>query len=124
MGVVCVIYVICALRTNLVLVGVLFPLPFAFCFLTAAFWYTAEGNLAKASTMQTAGGAFAFVTTVCGWYLFASLMFEAIDFPFKLPGKESRYLKDSQALTGRSVGDLSQKIKGGSEKSNAKKEDA
>lgn len=87
MGVLCFIYLICSLRTNMVFVGILFPLPFAFGFLTAAYWYKAEGRLALASKMQTAGASFVFVTDMLGWYLFGSLLLAAVDFPLQLPGK-------------------------------------
>ena len=71
----------------MVLVGILFPLPFAFSFLTAAFWYKAEGNMARAKTMQIAGASFVFVTDMLGWYLFAALLLAAVDFPLQLPGE-------------------------------------
>lgn len=103
MGLLCTIYLICSLRTNMVLVGILVPLPFAFGFLTAAFWYNAKGDTAYAGTMQLAGASFIFVTDVLGWYLFFALMLAAIDAPFNLP-----------------VGDLSHRIKGASERAKAK----
>lgn len=87
MGVLCLVYLICSLRTNVVLVGILFPLPPAFSFIAAAFWYTAKGDTEYALKMQITGGAFAFVTTALGWYLFTALMLAAIDSPIQLPGK-------------------------------------
>ena len=71
----------------MVLVGILFPLPFAFSFLTAAFWYKAEGKMALASRMQIAGASFIFVTDMLGWYLFAALLLAAVEFPLQLPGE-------------------------------------
>lgn len=53
MGVLCFVYLICALRTNLVFVVIFFTLVLAFGCLTAAFWYTAlaaQGNTAAAVT--------------------------------------------------------------------------
>lgn len=87
MGVLTLMYLICAMRTNLVLVGILFPLPFVFSFLTAAYWYNAEGRTELAARMQLAGAAFVFVTDMLGWYLFFALLLESIDAPFQLPGK-------------------------------------
>ena len=73
----------------MVLFGILFPLPFAFSFLTAAFWYNAEGRTKLAGQMQLAGASFIFVTDMLGWYLFFALMLAAIDAPFQLPGELS-----------------------------------
>ena len=122
MGVLCVIYLICALRTNMVLVGILLPLPFAFSFLTAAFWYNAEGKASLAGRMQLAGASFIFVTDMLGWYLFFALMLAAIDFPIQLPGELAHHNCSYYLLTSYVVGDLSHRVKGASERSNAKKD--
>jgi succinate-acetate transporter protein len=91
MGVLCLIYLICAIRTNVVLFAILFQLPFAFSFLTAAFWYNAEGKTELAGRMQIAGGSFIFVVDMLGWYLFFALMLAAIDSPIQLPGEISHF---------------------------------
>ena len=104
----------------MVLVGILFPLPFAFSFLTAAFWYNAEGKAALAATMQLAGASFIFVTDILGWYLFFALMLAAIDFPVQLPGELAYFNGTYHLLILHVVGDLSRRIKGASERSNAK----
>jgi hypothetical protein len=104
----------------MVLVGILFPLPFAFSFLTAAFWYNAEGKASLAATMQLAGGSFIFVTDILGWYLFLALMLAAIDSPVQLPGELERFNGPYHLLILHVVGDLSHRIKGASERSNAK----
>ena len=89
MGLICIVFLICAIRTNVILIMVLLPLPFTFCFLAAAFFYGAEANLTKSAKMEQIGGGFAFVTCMFGWYLFFALMFASIDFPIQLPGKLS-----------------------------------
>ena len=104
----------------MVLVGILLPLPFAFSFLTAAFWYNAEGKAALAGRMQLAGASFIFVTDVLGWYLFFALMLAAIDFPIQLPGELAYYNCSYHLLTSFLVGDLSRRVKGASEHSKAK----
>ena len=104
----------------MVLVGILFPLPFAFSFLTAAFWYNAKGKAALAATMQLAGASFIFVTDILGWYLFFALMLAAIDFPVQLPGELAYFNGTCHLLILHIVGDLSRRIKGASERSNAK----
>lgn len=87
MGVLCVIYLVCALRTNLVFVMIFFTLVPAFALLTAGFWFIGKGNAARAGTLIIAGGAFAFVTCVCGWWIFFAILLASLDFPFQLPGK-------------------------------------
>jgi len=111
MGVLCFIYLICSLRTNLVFVVIFFTLVCAFGCLSGAYWQLANayahGNdlatIALAGRLQTAGGAFAFVTSMAGWYIFFAIMLAALDFPFQIP-----------------VGDLSTMIKGASERAKSK----
>ena len=50
-----------------------------------------------------AGGAFGFVTSLAGWWIFFAIMLASLDFPFSLP-----------------VGDLSHIIKGASERQKVK----
>jgi len=102
MGVLCLIYSICALRTNLVLFLILFLLVPTFSCLTAAYWFTAMGNATAAAPCIKAGGALAFVISLLGWYIFAAILLAAVDFPISLP-----------------VFDLSHLIKGASEKKKA-----
>lgn len=111
MGLLCFVYLICALRTNIVFVVIFFTLVLAFSLLTGAYWHNAEAlattppdaaKAAYASRLQVGGGACAFVTALAGWYLFFAIMLAALDFPFQIP-----------------VGDLSTMIKGASEKRKA-----
>lgn len=87
MGLLCLIYTVCALRTNLVFVGILGGLVPTFGLLAAAYWHLAQENAATAQSCQVAGAAFAFVVCVLGWYIFTSIMLASLDFPFSLPGK-------------------------------------
>ncbi|KAH8746352.1 hypothetical protein BGZ57DRAFT_192103 [Hyaloscypha finlandica] len=111
MGVLCFIYLICSLRTNVVFVVIFFTLVIAFSLLSGAYWQLANaygnGNdpatIALASRLQKAAGAFTFVTAMAGWWIFFAIMLAALDFPFQIP-----------------VGDLSTMIKGYSEKQKAK----
>jgi succinate-acetate transporter protein len=89
MGVLCFIYMILALRTNIVFVLIFFFLVPAFSCLAAAYWHLALGtpeSLHKASKLQIAGGAFSFVVSMLGWWIFSAIMLAALDFPFQLPG--------------------------------------
>ena len=98
-GILCVIYTVAALRTNVCLVLILSSFDVAFPLLTASYWYAGHGNLGPAINCQKAGGAFAFVGGLVGWYLFISLVLDGVDFPISLP-----------------VGDLSQIIRGRSDR--------
>jgi uncharacterized protein len=111
MGVLCFIYLICSLRTNVVFVVIFFTLVIAFALLAGVYWQSANAiangsdaaTLALAHRLQVAAGAFTFVTCMAGWWIFFAIMLAALDFPFQIP-----------------VGDLSTLIKGFSEKQKAK----
>ncbi|KAI9804332.1 MAG: hypothetical protein M1833_007139 [Piccolia ochrophora] len=99
MGLLCFIYLICSLRTNIVFVVIFLSLVIAFSMLAGAYWQLAMGNAVAAGRLQKGGGGCTFVTSMAGWYLFAAQMLAALDFPFSMP-----------------VGDLSRMIKGASER--------
>ena len=107
MGALCVIYSICALRTNLVLFLILFLLVPAFSLLTAGYFHTALGNAAAAKACIVAGGAFAFVICMLGWYIFAAILLASVDFPLNLPGKPSVAISSLLVLISRSLRSLS-----------------
>lgn len=65
---------------------IFFTLVFAFAFLSAAYFQLNNGNVELAKSLQKAGGAFAFVTCIFGWWIFAAIMLASLDFPFELPG--------------------------------------
>jgi uncharacterized protein len=87
MALLCFIYLILALRTNVVFVLIFFTLVCAFCLLAGGYWQTSNGNAVLAGKLVQAGGAFAFVTCACGWWIFFAIMLAALDFPFQLPGE-------------------------------------
>lgn len=94
MGVLCFIYMIVALRTNIIFFLIFLLLVPAFGCLAAFFFgHGANANLAVAA------GALTFVVCLLGWYLFFVQLLAAVDFPLNLP-----------------VGDLSRFIKGASER--------
>lgn len=99
MGILCLVYLICSLRTNLVFFLIFFTLIPAFGLLAGTFLNLAQGRTALASKCQEAAGAFTFVTCLLGWYIFLAIMLASVDFPFSLP-----------------IVDLSGMIKGASEK--------
>lgn len=84
MAVLCLIYLICALRTNAVFVVIFAGLFVGFIFLTATFWFTADGLGAASRTLYLGGASF-LVSCMAGWYLLIALLFVAVDFPVQLP---------------------------------------
>jgi succinate-acetate transporter protein len=103
MGVLCFVYLIVALRTNIVFVLIFATLVAAFGCLAEFFFQIGEGKVNL--TMQHAAGGCTFVTSLLGWYLFIVQLLASVDFPINLP-----------------VGDLSRFIKGASERASAKEE--
>jgi len=102
MALICFVYLICSLRTNLCFMGIFLCLVPTFCCLAAAFWKLAEGSpqaAAVALKCQHAAGGLAFTVCLLGWYLFTVQLLASVDFPVNLP-----------------VGDLSVIIKGASDK--------
>lgn len=97
MAVLCFVYMIVALRTNVIFLMIFAFLVPAFCCLAAFFWYVAQGM--AAAKLGVAAGALLFVVCLLGWYLFFVQLLAAVDFPLNLP-----------------VGDLSRFIKGASER--------
>lgn len=94
MGVLCFVYLIISVRTNLVFFLIFLLLIPAFGCLAAYFF----GHGAN-PTLLTAAGGLTFVICLLGWYLFFVQLLAAVDFPLNLP-----------------VGDLSKYVKGASEK--------
>lgn len=111
MGLVCFIFLICSLRTNIVFFMIFLSLICAFGCLAGAYWNLALAYENAANTMAAtraahlvvAGGAFTFVTSLSGWWIFFAIMLASLDFPFNIP-----------------VGDLSHIIRGASEKQKVK----
>jgi len=84
-GIMCVIYFIAALRTNVPFAIVFLALVFAFEFIGAAYFHTGQGKLALAATEFRIGGGFAFVTGLSGIYIDISLLFAAVGMPVSIP---------------------------------------
>ncbi|MCJ1225482.1 hypothetical protein MMC12_002131 [Toensbergia leucococca] len=99
MGMLCLVYFICALRTNIVFLVIFACLFFVFCLLAGVYWTLALGKDwdATAGRLQVAAGAFSFICVMAGWWIFLAQMLACVDFPIQLP-----------------VGDISHLIKGAS----------
>lgn len=120
MGVLCLIYLVCSLRTNVCFVVIFFTLVLGFSLLTGTYWHNAQSfamaasdpvgsasRAALAGRLQIAAGACVFVTSMSGWWIFFAIMLAALDFPFQIP-----------------VGDLSTMIKGYSTRDQKREADA
>lgn len=99
MGLLCLLYMIAALRTNICLVVILLCFTVTFPCLAASYFLAADGVTGVSATCRIVGAAFAFVASMVAWYLWFSLILESVDFPLTLP-----------------VGDLSKYVKGKSDK--------
>ncbi|RMD44087.1 hypothetical protein DV735_g944, partial [Chaetothyriales sp. CBS 134920] len=97
MGVLCLLYLIVSLRTNVVFVLIFTLIIPVFGLLTGYVWNAALGKVHE--SLLEAAGALAFVVSLLGWYLLFVQLLASVDFPLNLP-----------------VGDLSRVIKGGSER--------
>lgn len=87
MGIMCLVYLVCSIRTNIVFFMIFFTLVLAFAMLAGAYWQLNNGNTALAGRLQIAGGACAFCTCIFGWWIFIAIMLASLDFPFSIPGK-------------------------------------
>lgn len=81
----CALYTVASLRTNVAFVLVFFPLTFAFGLIAAAHFHTGVGELTRAANEFKAAGGFAFVTGLAGFWIDISLILKAVDFPFEVP---------------------------------------
>lgn len=79
------LFLVASLRTNLVLFVLLLTLFFAFVFFAAGYITVGHGNASYAATLLKAGGSFAVVTSIMGFYLTFALFLHAVDFPVLLP---------------------------------------
>lgn len=129
MSLLCFVYMILALRTNIVFVIIFATLVPAFGCLAGAYWHNAQAFGAGATVapaisgkLLIAAGALTFITDMAGWWIFFAIMLAALDFPFQLPGMSTTKVTSCHMLTVRIVGDLSTLIKGASEKAKQKED--
>ena len=67
MGFLSLLYLVCALRTNVVFVTIFFGLFMTFVILTGSYWQIANEHRNVAAKLQIASGAFAFLACLAGW---------------------------------------------------------
>ncbi|KAL5529147.1 hypothetical protein ACEPAG_5121 [Sanghuangporus baumii] len=84
-GILCAIYFIASLRTNIPFAGIFLFLVFAFEFIAAGYFHTGTGHTSDAARDFKVGGAFAFVVALLGVWIDTSLLCAAVGMPFTIP---------------------------------------
>jgi len=84
-GIMCVIYFIAALRTNVPFALIFLSLIFAFELISAAYFHTGQGNTAMATMEFKIAGGFAFITALSGMWVNISLLLASVGYPFSVP---------------------------------------
>jgi len=82
---VCLVFSVAALRTNVPFLLVFLTLTVAFSCLAAAHFHVGVGMAARAATEFKVAGGFAFVTGLAGFWIDISLILAAVDFPISVP---------------------------------------
>lgn len=89
-----IIFLIGSLPLNLVYIGIFFTVEMAFVLVSAVYFLTADGKTGQANAVSIAGGAFAFVAGMLGFYTMGNLMCqEALNFSFPM-GDTSHIFKN------------------------------
>lgn len=82
-GVLNFIFLLGSLRTNVTFVILFTVLDVAFFLLAAGYFKLGDGE--DATTLLKAGGAFGFLTTICGWWIMLALILGSTGMPFSVP---------------------------------------
>ena len=86
-------FLIGSLTINLVYIGIFATVELAFVLVAASYFATADGNVAAGIALKKAGGVFAFLSGLLGWYTLGHLMCqEALFFSFPM-GDTSHFYK-------------------------------
>ena len=72
-----------SLRTNVTFVILFTVLDVAFFLLAAGYFRIGEGG--DATKILQAAGVFAFLTTICGWWIMLALVLGSTGMPFTVP---------------------------------------
>lgn len=84
-GILCFVYFLAALRTNVPFVLVFLSLVFAFEMIAAGYFHSAQGNMAAAAMDFKVAGGFAFVTALAGFWIDFSLILASVGYPYTIP---------------------------------------
>ena len=91
-----VFFLIGSLPLNVVYIGIFLTVQGAFTLVSAGYFLTADGKMAEAKAVNTAGGAFAFASGMLGYYTVGNLMCQETTAPFGFTwpmGDTSRFFK-------------------------------
>lgn len=82
--------------SNLVYIGIFFTVQMAFTLVAASYFATADGHLGTAVALKKAGGVFAFLSGLLGYYTVANLMCQqAMSFSFPM-GDTSHFFQNKK----------------------------
>ncbi|KAF4996646.1 hypothetical protein FGRMN_4392 [Fusarium graminum] len=85
MAILCAIYTVASIRTNIALFTILLLLVPCFGCLATSFFSVGQGKAELALKCQHAGAGLLFVISMIGWYMLTSMLLLSVDFPVMLP---------------------------------------
>ncbi|KAI2643647.1 GPR1/FUN34/yaaH family-domain-containing protein [Xylaria nigripes] len=85
MTLLCVVFTIASLRTNVVLFVLLLLLIPCFASITGAYFSISHGLAERAQQLQFVAAGLLLAVSFLGWYLFLVEVLDAVDFPIALP---------------------------------------
>ncbi|CAI7663113.1 unnamed protein product [Penicillium bialowiezense] len=92
MGLLMLIYALCATRTNAVYVAIFTSLILVFTLLAAAYWKLGMEDAIAGNRLTVGGGAALFFASMLGFYLLTAQLLDSVGFPLSLPvGDLSRF---------------------------------
>ncbi|KAI1156391.1 GPR1/FUN34/yaaH family-domain-containing protein [Nemania diffusa] len=85
MTLLCAVFTVASVRTNIVLFLILLLLVPTFGCLSGSFFAVAQNLPEKAKTIQHVGAGLLLAVSFLGWYLFLALVLLSVEFPIMLP---------------------------------------
>ncbi|KAJ5378631.1 hypothetical protein N7509_011750 [Penicillium cosmopolitanum] len=110
MGLLMLIYTICATRTNIIYVVIFASLILVFALLAAAYWQLGKENEVLGNRLTVGSGAALFLASMLGFYLLTAQLLDSVGFPLSLP------VGDLSGVWNRvNAGNCSQDLESGSD---------
>ncbi|KAH6962085.1 GPR1/FUN34/yaaH family-domain-containing protein [Ilyonectria sp. MPI-CAGE-AT-0026] len=85
MTILCAIFMVASIRTNVVLFTIFLLLIPTFGCLSASFFAVSHDLASSAKTFQHVGAGLLLAVSFLGWYIFLALVLLSVDFPYILP---------------------------------------
>ncbi|KAI0204252.1 GPR1/FUN34/yaaH family-domain-containing protein [Astrocystis sublimbata] len=85
MTLVCLVFTIAAIRTDVCLFTLLLLLVVTFGVLAGSFFAASQGAMEKSEKLQHVGAGVLLAVAFIGWYMFLGQVLESVDFPISLP---------------------------------------